>query len=135
MGTLDGKVAIVTGASRGIGRAVAERLGRDGARVVVNYVHNAGKAQQVVEAVEASGGQAVAVQADIGGLEAVRRLFHTAEERFGGVDVVINNASASVFKPHAEVSEEDFDQVFGLIAWGTFSPSRRRPTGFATAGE
>ncbi len=125
----------MTGSSRGIGRAVAERLGRDGARVVVNYVHNAGKAQEVVEAVEASGGQAVAVQADIGRLEDVRRLFHTAEERFGGVDVVINNASVSVFKPHAEVSEEDFNQVFGLIARGTFSPSRRRPAGFATVGE
>jgi 3-oxoacyl-ACP reductase-like protein len=84
VGTADGKVAIVTGASRGIGRAVAERLGRDGARVVVNYVQNAGKAQEVVEAVEASGSEAVAVQADIGRLEDVRRLFHTAEERFGG---------------------------------------------------
>ena len=120
MGTLDGKVAIVTGASRGIGRAVAERLGGDGARVVVNYVQNSGKAQEVVEAVEASGSEAIAVQADIGRLNDVRRLFHTAEERFGGVDVVINNASVSVFKPHAEVSEEEFDQVFGLIARGTF---------------
>jgi 3-oxoacyl-[acyl-carrier protein] reductase len=88
--------------------------------VVVNYVQNTGKAQEVVEAVEALGGQAVAVQADIGRLEDVRRLFHTAEERFGGVDVVINDASVSVFKPHAEVSEEDFDQVFWLIARGTF---------------
>ena len=120
MGTLDGKVAIVTGASRGIGRAVAERLGRDGARVAVNYVQNAGKAQEVVEAVEASGSQAVAVQSDIGKVDEVRRLFQAAEERFGGVDVVINNASVSVFKPHAEVSEEDFDRVFGLIARGTF---------------
>ena len=120
MGALDGKVAIVTGASRGIGRAVAGRLGRDGARVVVNYVQNAGKAQEVVEAVEAAGSQAVAVQADIGRLEDVRRLFHTAEERFGGVDVVVNNASISVFKPHTEVSEEEFDQVFGLVARGTF---------------
>jgi 3-oxoacyl-[acyl-carrier protein] reductase len=120
VGTLDGKVAIVTGASRGIGRAVAERLGRDGARVVVNYVQNTGKAQEVVDAVEASGSQAVAVQADIGRLEDIRRLFHTTEERFGGVDVVINNASVSVFKPHAEVSEEEFDRVFGLIARGTF---------------
>ncbi len=120
MGTLDGKVAIVTGASRGIGRAIAERLGRDGAKVVVNYMRNAGKAQEVVEAVEASGSQAVAVQADIGRMEDVRRLFQTAEERFGGVDVVVNNASVSVFKPHAEVSEEEFDQVFGLIARGTF---------------
>jgi 3-oxoacyl-[acyl-carrier protein] reductase len=120
VGALDGKVAIVTGASRGIGRAVAERLGRDGARVIVNYVQNAGKAQEVVEAVEAAGSQAVAVQADVGRLEDVRRLFHTAEERFGGVDVVVNNASISVFKPHTEVSEEEFDRVFGLVARGTF---------------
>jgi 3-oxoacyl-[acyl-carrier protein] reductase len=120
VGTLDGKVAIVTGASRGIGRAVAERLGRYGARVVVNYAQNAGKAQEVVEAVKASGSEAIAVQADIGRLNDVRHLFHTAEERFGGLDVVINNASISVFKPHTEVSEEEFDRVFGLIARGTF---------------
>jgi 3-oxoacyl-[acyl-carrier protein] reductase len=120
VGPLNGKVAIVTGASRGIGRAVAERLGRDRARVVVNYMQNTGKAQEVVEAVEASGSEAIAVQADIGRLEDVRRLFQAAEERFGGLDVVINNASISVFKPHAEVSEEEFDRVFGLIARGTF---------------
>jgi len=120
VGTLDGKVAIVTGASRGIGRAVAERLGGDGARVVVNYVQNAGKAQEVVEAIEAAGSQAFAVRADVGRLEDVRRLFQTAEERFGGVDLMVNNASVSVFKPHAEVSEEEFDRVFALIARGTF---------------
>jgi 3-oxoacyl-[acyl-carrier protein] reductase len=120
VGTLDGKVAIVTGASRGIGRAIAERLGKDGAKVVVNYVQNTGKAQQVVEAVERSGSQVVAVQADIGRREGAQRLFRVAEERFGGVDVVVNNASISVFKSHAEVSEEEFDQVFGLIARGTF---------------
>ena len=112
MGTLGGKVAIVTGAPRGIGRAIAERLGRDGARVVVNYVQNTGKAQEVVEAVEGSGSQAVAVQADIGRREDAQRLFRVVEERFGGVDVVINNASISAFKPHVEVSEEEFDQVF-----------------------
>ena len=87
LGDLEGKVAIVTGASRGIGRAVAARLGREGAMVVVNYVQNAAKAQEVVEAVEAAGNQAVSVKADVGRTEDVRRLFRTAEERFGGVDV------------------------------------------------
>jgi 3-oxoacyl-[acyl-carrier protein] reductase len=118
--TLEGKVAIVTGASRGIGRAVAERLGRDGAKVVVNYLENTAKAQEVVEAVEASGSQAVAVQSDIGRVEDVQRLFRTTDERFGGVNVVTNNASISIFKPHAEVSEEEFDRVFRLVARDTF---------------
>jgi 3-oxoacyl-[acyl-carrier protein] reductase len=120
MASLVGKVAVVTGSSRGIGRAIAERLGREGAAVVVNYVQNADEAREVVAAIEEAGGQATAAQADIGKAEDVRRLFESAEDRFGGVDIVINNAGVSVFKPHAEVTEEEFDRVFGIVARGTF---------------
>ena len=120
MGSLVGKVAVVTGSSRGIGRAIVERLGRDGAAVDVNYAQSAGEAREAVAGIEEAGGRATAVRADIGKAEDVRRLFENAEDRFGGADIVANNASASVFKAHAEVSEEEFDRVFGLIARGTF---------------
>ena len=86
------KVAIVTGASGGIGAAVAERLARDGFTVVVNYAGNATSADAVVARIEAAGGRAVAAQADIADADAVRRMFESAETAFGGVDVLINNA-------------------------------------------
>jgi len=120
MASLAGKVAVVTGSSRGIGRAIAQRLGRDGAAIVVNYTKNADEAHEVVAHIEEAGGQAAADQADIGKVEDVRRLFENAEDRFGGVDIVVNNAGVSVFKPHTEVSEEEFDRVFNIVARGTF---------------
>ena len=120
MGNLDGKAAIVTGASRGIGRAIAERLAGDGARVAINYSSNAGKAGEVVSEIEDSGGEAFAVRADMSAVSDIRNLFKEVVERFGGLDILVNNAGTSVFKPHAEVSEEEFDRVFGLNARGTF---------------
>ncbi len=118
---LAGKAAVVTGASRGIGRAIAERLGRDGARVVVNYASNRASADEVVAAVRAAGpGDAVAVQADVGVVRDVVRLFDEAEAAFGRPDVVVNSAGVSVFAPHADVSEADFDRVFAVNAKGTF---------------
>ena len=86
------KVAIVTGASGGIGAAIAQRLARDGFTVVVNYASNAGPAEALVAKIESAGGRAVAAQADIADPAAVARLFDTAEAAFGGVDVVVNNA-------------------------------------------
>ena len=119
-GELAGKIALVTGASRGIGRAIALRLGRAGASVVVNYAGNAAKAQEVVAALEAGGGRATAVQADISRLADVARLFQQAEEYFGGLDIVVNNAGAYLSKPLAEVTEAEFDRIFNLDAKGTF---------------
>jgi 3-oxoacyl-[acyl-carrier protein] reductase len=131
---LAGRVAIVTGASRGIGRAVAERLGRDGAAVVVNYAARAERAAEVVESIAHAGGRARAVAADVSDAAQVAALFDTAEEAFGGVDVLVNNAGTAVFKPTADVTDEEFDRVFGLNARGTFfalreAARRLRPNG------
>ena len=120
MSTFAGKVAIVTGGSRGIGRAIAERLGREGASVVVNYTKSAEKAQEVVQAIEVSGGQAVAVQADISAVADVRRLFELTEEKYGRLDILVNNAGTATFTPIAEVAEDEFDALFALNVKGAF---------------
>ena len=120
MASLDGKVALVTGASRGIGRAIAERLARAGAMVVVNYARSADAAREVVPAKEATGGRAAAVQADVSRVEDVRRLVRETVERFGRLDILVNNAGTAVYKPLVEAMEEDFDKTFALNARGTF---------------
>jgi 3-oxoacyl-[acyl-carrier protein] reductase len=120
MAPLTGKVAIVTGSSRGIGRAIAERLGKDGASVVVNYVRNADKSREVVSAIEAAGGRALAVRADMSQIADVRRLFQETLDHFGRLDILVNNAG--LFQPHsiAEVTEDEFDAAFALNAKGAF---------------
>jgi 3-oxoacyl-[acyl-carrier protein] reductase len=120
MDILAGKVAIVTGASRGIGCATADRLARDGATIVVNYVKNEIEAQTVVDVITAWGGKAVAIQADVTKLDDIRRLFRLTMERLGRLDILIANAGYSVFKPLAEITEEDFDLTYTLNSKGTF---------------
>src|SRR5579863_5451563 len=93
------KTAIVTGASRGIGRAVAKRLAKDGFAVVVNYLSNSGEAEQVVAEIKAVGGDAVAVQADIANQTEVERLFEETMKKFGGIDVVVNNSGIMPLSP------------------------------------
>jgi 3-oxoacyl-[acyl-carrier protein] reductase len=117
---LSGKVAIVTGSSRGIGRAIAERLAADGAAVVVNYVRGAQAAQEAVNAIRDRGGQAVAIQADVEKPAEVRRLFAEARAAFGALDIVVANAGVAVFKSIAESTEEEFDYVFDANAKGVF---------------
>jgi 3-oxoacyl-[acyl-carrier protein] reductase len=120
MATLAGKVAIVTGASRGIGRAIAERLAQDGANVVINYAHSADKAKEVLTSIEAKGGQALALQADISQVKDIRHLFQATVDHFGHLDIVINNAGLALYKPLTDVLEEEFDATFTLNARGTF---------------
>lgn len=120
MASLSGKVAIVTGASRGIGRAIAERLAQEGASVVINYAHSADEAQKVVQAIASTGGRALAVQANVSQLEDIRRLFQVTVAQFGKLDIVVNNAGVAIYKPLAEATEQDFDTTFALNARGTF---------------
>jgi 3-oxoacyl-[acyl-carrier protein] reductase len=105
----------VTGSSRGIGRAIAERLGRDGANVVVTYVGNRDKAQEVVSAIEASGSKAIALQVDMRNIAEVRSLFEKTLEYFGKLDILVNNAAGkNVFKLTAEMTEDEYDSMFAI---------------------
>src|SRR5919205_1396443 len=112
--------AIVTGASRGIGRAVATRLARDGFAAVVNYAGNATKADEVVAEIKAAGGQAAAVQADVANAADVDRLFKEALDRFGGINVVVNCAGIMPLSPIAEGDLDLFDKVIATNLRGTF---------------
>jgi 3-oxoacyl-[acyl-carrier protein] reductase len=124
MTTQSRKVAIVTGASGGIGAAVAERLARDGFTVVVNYAGNAASADAIVAKIEAEGGRAVAAQADIADAGAVRRMFESAETAFGGVDVLINNAGIMSLATIAESDDAQFDRQIAVNLKGTFNTLR-----------
>jgi len=120
MKPLAGKVAIVTGASRGIGRAIAERLGKDGAVVVVNYSQNQESANEVVSQIQSLEGQAIAIQADISKIDEIRALFQEVLNQLGHIDILVNNAGiAGEAQPIAEVTEENFDTVFALNVKGT----------------
>lgn len=118
------KVAIVTGASAGIGAAVAERLASDGFTVVVNYAGNASAAEALVAKIEAAGGRAVTAQADVSNPQAMRRMFDSAESSFGGVDVLINNAGIMKLASFAEADDENFDRQIAVNLKGTFNTLR-----------
>ena len=118
------KVAIVTGASRGIGAAVAERLARDGFTVVVNYAGDAASAEALVRRIEEAGGHALAALADVSEPAAVRRLFDGAETAFGGVDVLVNNAGIMTLANVADTDEAAFDRLIAVNLKGTFNTLR-----------
>lgn len=117
---LSGKVAIVTGASSGIGRAIVERFAEHGAIVVVNYAKSAEKAQQVVAGIQAKGGKAVAVQADMSLVSDARRLVVDTAHQFGRLDILVNNAGKFMPKQLAHTTEEDFNDVMALHARGPY---------------
>jgi 3-oxoacyl-[acyl-carrier protein] reductase len=120
MGTLTKKVAIVTGSSDGIGRAIAERLAQDGATVVVNYGKSADKAKKVVAGIEAKGGKALAVQANLSNIRDVGRLVKDTVKTFGRLDILVSNAGMLMFKNLAETTEEEFDRMFALNTKGPY---------------
>ena len=120
----DQKVAFVTGASKGIGAAVAKRLARDGIAVVVNYVGGRDAAEQVVRDIEAGGGKAVAAQADIAAPNGMASLFDAAEQAFGGLDILVNNAGIMKLSPIAEADDASFDAHVALNLGGVFRGMR-----------
>lgn len=114
------RVAIVTGGSGGIGAAAAERLGADGLRIVVHYAGNAERAEATVKEITAAGGTATAMQADVADEAQVAALFDAAEERYGGVDVVVHTAGIMVLSPLADMELADFDRMQRSNLRGTF---------------
>ncbi len=124
MAQLSGKVAVVSGASKGIGAAVAERLAEHGAAVVVNYSASAKQADAVVERIRAKGGRAKAVRADLSKPDEAGRLIDTALSEFGRVDILVNNAGVYEFRSLAEVDEAHFDRLFDLNVKGLLFASR-----------
>lgn len=118
------RTAIVTGASRGIGAAIAERLARDGFNVIVNYSGNESAAAAVVSQIEAAGGAAIAAQADVSDADAVRRMFDAAETAFDGVDVLVNNAGIMKLANIAESDDALFDAHIAVNLRGTFNTLR-----------
>jgi len=120
----NGKVAIVTGASRGIGASIAQRLGRDGFTVIVNYAGSAKSAEDVVARIEAAGGRAITAQADVSDAAAVARMFESAEAAFGGVDVLVNNAGIMKLASIADSDDALFDSQIAINLKGTFNTLR-----------
>lgn len=114
------KIAIVTGASRGIGRTIALRLAADGFGVVVNFAGNATKAEEVVNEITGTGGRALAIQANVANPDDVKQMFEKTIKTFGQVDVVVNNAGIMPLSPIAKGDVEDFDKVIAVNLRGTF---------------
>jgi 3-oxoacyl-[acyl-carrier protein] reductase len=118
------RVAIVTGASRGIGAAIARRLAGDGIAVVVNYANRRQTADSVVSTIEAAGGRAIAVRADIASSGGIRALFDETEAVFGGVDILVNNAGVMTLSPLADVDDAAFEAQLAINLGGAFRGMR-----------
>lgn len=117
---LKDRVALVTGSSQGIGRAIALRVAQEGAAVVINYNRTAKGAEEALAEVESAGGRGLIVQADLGRTEDIRRLISTAIEHFGRLDILVNNAGLETHAPFWDVTEEDYDKVLNVNLKGVF---------------
>src|ERR1700739_733888 len=124
MSKLANKVALVTGGSRGIGAAIAKRLAGDGASVAITYAKDAGAASSVVKAIELGGGKAIAIQADVANVEAVKAAVEKAVSTLGRLDVLVNNAGTAIPKPFEEATQEEMDRVLDINVRGVFATTQ-----------
>ncbi len=134
MGKLTGKVAVVTGASKGIGAGIAKALGAEGASVVVNYASDKAGADRVVNEITAKGGKAVAVGASVAKSAEIESLFAEAKKSFGTVDILVNNAGVYAFSPIESVSEEEIDRIFNTNVKGLLLASKAAVAQFPAEG-
>ncbi|MBO9613319.1 MAG: SDR family oxidoreductase [Dyadobacter sp.] len=134
MNSLENKVALVTGASRGIGAAVAFHLAKSGAKVIVNYAGGLEAAQQTVAAIQSAGGEAIALQADVSNPGQVKDMFDAAIAHFGRIDVLVNNAGIMITKLLKDTTDEDFTRQFEINVRGTFNTLREAATRLAEGG-
>jgi 3-oxoacyl-[acyl-carrier protein] reductase len=134
MGKLAGKVAVVTGASKGIGAGIAKSLAAEGASVVVNYASSRAGADKVVEEISKQGGKALAVQADVSKSADVKRLFEQTRKAFGQVDVLVNNAGIYKFEPVEAVTEAEFHREFNTNVLGTILTTQEALNHFNGSG-
>ncbi len=131
---LQGKVALVTGASRGIGRAVAEELASAGAALAVNYLTDESAARRVVEAIAAGGGRAGSFRADMSEPDPVEKLFNTVLDEFGRLDILVNNAGLACYAPIQDYRLEDFDRLMAVNVRGPFLACRQAAHSMADNG-
>jgi len=118
MKKLDGKVAIVTGSSRGIGKAIAMKLAQEGAKVIINYSSSAEKAEAVVKQIQQQGGNAIAIQADMSQIDQIQQLVTQAVEKYGQLDILVSNAGIEYFGKLEEITPQDFERVFSINVAG-----------------
>ena len=134
MPSLQDKVALVTGSSRGIGAAIARTLAAAGASVVINYSSSGDDANATVAAIEEAGGRAIAVQANVSNPEEVKALFDTTLDHFGRLDILVNNAGVVLYKKLQDVTDDEFDRLFAINVKGVFNTLRQAATRLADNG-
>jgi 3-oxoacyl-[acyl-carrier protein] reductase len=134
MNTLNNKVVLVTGASRGIGAAVAKKIAGAGAKVIINYAGAKEEADQTVQLIKEAGGDAIALKADVSKASEVTALFDAAIAHYGKIDVLINNAGVMITKLLKDTTDEDFTKQFEVNVRGTFNTLREAATKLANGG-
>lgn len=132
--TLTGKVALVTGSSRGIGREIALELAARGADIVVNYAYSEGPAQEVAKAIQATGRKAIAIKANVSVVKEIQSMFEQIIKAFGKIDIVMSNSGVEHFGKFEDVTEEDFDRVFNINVRGQYFVSQQAFKYISTGG-